>query len=173
MRRRTFVAGAALAVAGPRPAFAADNADQAGVLRAAVELEQLAAFVYSTRPREFEALAAHEQEHAEALASHLEALGSPRPKALRTAAEADARLERLGATGRLATAGSTQRFLELALELELRQVAAYTLAAGELEDVRLIQTTASILAAEGTHLVVIRAALGRAQVPNPLETGRP
>lgn len=169
MRRRTFVAAAAGALAAPRVALAADP-KALDILRDAIVVEQLAAFVYSTGPREFEAFGAHEQEHADALASHVEALGSKRPPAPTSAAEADAALDRLGVSGRLGASGDA--FLELALELELLQVAGYVAAAGDLDDVRLIQATASILAAEGAHLVVIREALGRAPLPNPLETGR-
>lgn len=178
--RRAFVAGAALAVVAKRPGTArAEVRGDALVLEAAVRLEQTSVFAYDALLRgggfdgdlaeTLGTLRDHEQAHADALAAALEALGGPRPAAPETGEQADAALEELGIPYGLDATGDAA--LELLLALGLRQVELYTRAAGELEDVRLIQTVASIVAAEGQHLVVIRAALGRATVPTPLEPG--
>ena len=183
MRRRTLLAAGAVALAAPRPALAArEPKGEVGILSAALELEQLAVYVYDAGIKSGlldEALVAavqslrdHEQQHADAVAQALEALGSAKPVPPRTPQEADALLERADAEGRLTAVATREDFFALAHEVELLQVAGYVAAAGDLEDVRLIQTTASILAAEGSHLVVIRQALGRAPVPTPLERGR-
>jgi hypothetical protein len=183
MRRRTLLAGGVAALAAPGVAAAARKPrGEVAILRAALELEKLAVFVYdaglqsgvpgaSLAPT-VAGLRDHERQHVDAIASSLEALGSVRPGAPRTVQDADAQLERLGARGRLAQATSREAFLELAEEVELLQVGGYVAAAGGIDDVRLIQTCASILAAQGAHLVVIRRALGREEVPTPLERGR-
>ena len=113
----------------------------------------------------------HEQAHAEAIGASLEALGGARPKAPTTPAEADGRLESLEIPGRLTAVASREDLFALLLALEERQVAGYVAAAGNLEDVRLIQTCASIATAQGAHLVVIRRLLEREPVPAALESG--
>lgn len=183
MRRRAFLAAAAAAAAAPSAALAKrEPKGEVGILQAALELEQLAVYVYDAGIKSglldaalvgaVSRLRVHEQHHADAVAASLEALGGAKPRPPRTPQEADALLERAGAAGRLTGVRTRDGFFELAHEVELLQVALYTDAAGGLEDVRLIQTTASILAAQGAHLVVIRAQLGREPVPTPLESGR-
>lgn len=182
MRRRAFVAGGLLVAAAPRIALARAEGD-AGVMEAAVELEQLAAYVYDAGVKSGlldERLAAaiaglrdHEQQHADAMATSLEALGGGRPPAPATPDQADAALQRAGLGVSLRGLTGATELLELALGLEERQVDLYTRAVAELEDVRLIQTCGSVAAAEGQHLVVIRRALERDPVPSPFETGRP
>lgn len=175
--RRAFVAGAALGVlaTGRAGVARAEVRGDALVLEAAVRLEQTTVFVYDALLKDgglepgLTALRDHEQAHADALAAALEALGGPRPEAPTTREEGDAALDELGVPYRLDAKGDAA--LELVLELELRQVALYTRAVGELEDLRLIQTVASVVAAEGQHLVVIREALRRAPIPTPLEPG--
>lgn len=181
MIRRAFIGGAATALAAPRLALAGDAQGEAGILRAAVELEQLSGFVYDAGLKSglldeptavaVQGLRDQERQHADALAALLEALGGPRPPAPATAEQADAALERLGTEGRLGAVATAEDFLALAGEVELREVGAYVAAVAGLEDVRLIQTCGSILAAEGAHLVVVRQALGRDPVPKPVETG--
>ena len=183
MRRRAFLGTAAVALAAPAAAFGTRTPrGEVGILQDALELELLAVYVYDAGIRSGlldEALLAkvtqlrdHEQEHAGAIGSSLEALGGARPVAPATPEQADALLERLGTAGRLTAVATRDDFFALAEEVELRQVAAYGAAVGDLEDVRLIQTAASILAAQGAHLVVIRGLLGRQPVPTALETGR-
>ena len=183
MRRRAFIAAATAAVAVPQAALAARKPkDEVGILRAALELEQLGVYVYDAGIKSalldesqiatVQGLRDHEQQHADAVAASLEALGGARPRPPQSPAEADALLERLGATGRLARISTRDAFFALAHEIEMLQVQGYAAAAGDLDDVRLIQTTASILAAEGAHLVVIRSQLGRERVPEPFELAR-
>lgn len=179
--RRVFVAGAALALAAPRVALATDGGE-VGALRTGIELEQLAAYVYDAGVKsglldtELATLAGtlrdHEQAHAEALSSALEALGDRPPVAPKTPDEADAALANLGIRPGLRDLAGAPAFFTLALALEQRQAAHYTASMADLGDVRLIQTLGSVLAAEGQHLVVIRMALRRASIPTPLETGR-
>lgn len=185
MRRRAFLAATAAALAAPRAAAAQrrSSKDEVGVLRGALELEQVAGFVYGAGvaagllDRELAAalqnLRGQESEHEAALAASLEALGSAAPAPPASAEQADAALERLRVEGRLGAISTRAAFLALAEELELAEIATYGAAVADLDDVRLIQTCASILGAEGAHLVVIRQALGRAEVPRPLEPGRP
>lgn len=183
MRRRAFLTAAAAAAALPAAAVAARRPrGEVGILQAALELELLATYVYDAGIKSgqldealvaiVEGLREHERQHAEAVGASLEALGGARPKGPESPAEADAILERRGATGRLTGATTRRRYLELVHELELLQVAGYVAAAGDLEDVRLIQTTASILTAQGAHLAAIRGLLGREPVPAALEDGR-
>jgi rubrerythrin len=182
--RRGFVAGAALAIALPAAARAATKTQSdATTLAAAVDLEQVAAYVYSAGVHSglldaglaaaVQNLADHEQAHADALAADLEALGGARPAAPASAEDGDAALKRLGIGPGLRSLADAPAFLTVALALEQRQLALYSEAVGEIEDIRLIQTYSSIVAAEGQHLVVIRNALGRAPVPKSFETGRP
>lgn len=182
MRRRAFLTAAAATAALPAAALAARRPrGEVAILHDALELELLAAYVYDAGVKSglldeelvgiVAALRDHERQHADAVGASLEALGGARPKAPETPEEADAILARRAATGRLAGVSTREGFLELAHELEMLQVAGYVTAAGDLDDVRLIQTTASIATAEGAHLVVLRGLLGRDPVPAPFETG--
>lgn len=180
--RRAFVAGAALAVVAGRPAVArAELREEARIIESALRLEQTAVHAYDAVVRggavdeplalRLGALRDHEQAHADALAAALEALGGRRPPAPADDRQADEALAELGIPFGIEGARDATTALELLLALELRQVEHYTRAVGELEDVRLIQTAASVVAAEGQHLVVIREALRRASIPTPLEPG--
>ncbi len=62
--------------------------------------------------------------------------------------------------------------LVFAVELETAAVGAYYDAHQRLEDAKLLQAGASIMANEGQHLVVLRQLLGRSPVPNAFETGK-
>jgi rubrerythrin len=180
--RRAFVAGAAVVLAAPRVAWAKEGGEVAA-LTDAIKLEQVAAYVYDAGVKsglldaEQAALAGrlrdHEQQHADALAVLLEALGGHPPGAPDTPESADAALTALGVETGLRELRDANAFLALSLELEQRQAAHYTASVAKIGDIRLIQTLASILAAEGQHLVVIRRALERAPIPTPLESGRP
>ena len=50
-------------------------------------------------------------------------------------------------------------------------MATYYRAAPRLEDAKLLQLSATIMANEGQHLVILRRALGKDPVPNAFETG--
>lgn len=183
MRRRAFLATATAVLAAPPAALAVRQPKgEVGILTAALELEQLTAYAYDAGVASglldarlvatVQALRDHEQAHAEAVSALLEALGGARPKPPATPEEADAMLERLELQGRLTAVASRDDLFALLHELEERQVAGYVAAAGNLEDVRLIQTSATIAAAQGAHLVVIRGVLDRDPVPAALESAR-
>ena len=181
MRRRAFIAAAAVTAAAPKVAFAArEPRGEVAILHDALELEQLAVYVYDAAVKSglldaqllatVGALRDHEQQHAEAIGASLEALGGALPAKPNTPEDADAILTRRGATGRLRAATSRENLFELAHEVEMLQVHAYVQAAGDVGDVRLMQTCASIAAAEGAHLVVLRGLLDREPVPAALES---
>ena len=182
MRRRAFLAAAAVTAAAPAAALGARQPrGEVAILHDALEFEQLAVYVYDAGIKSglldeellavFGSLREHEQQHAEAIAASLEALGGAAPAAPRTPEDADAILTRRKAAGRLTAVASRDDLFALAHEVEMLQVGAYVEAAGDLGDVRLMQTAASIAAAEGAHLVVLRGLLGREPVPAALERG--
>jgi hypothetical protein len=57
------------------------------------------------------------------------------------------------------------------IEVETAGIAAYHDAHAKLIETRLLQTSASIMANEGQHLVVLRRLVGADPVPNAFETG--
>ena len=179
MRRRDLLrrGGAVAAVPlllGPRAALAQGDSD-AAILESAIGLEQVSAFAYETlagsqrldktvaaMARRF---ARHERAHADALRTQLEALGGTAPPEPRTVAEVDRVLPGLGA------ARTQADVLTFAIELESAAVAAYHDAHQRLQDPKILQTAASIMANEGQHLVVLRRALNQEPVPFAFETG--
>lgn len=179
MIRRAFLGATAAALVAPRLALA-DSQGEAGVLTEAVRLEQLNVFVYDAGLKSglldeegaaaFGTLRDHEQQHADALAALLEAIGGPRPKPPTDATAADASLREWD-IGPLTGVRAERELLELADQLEHREVGLYVRAMKDLEDVRLIQTCASILAAEGAHRVVLRDLLEVPLVPDPFDSG--
>jgi rubrerythrin len=173
-RTVTLGAGALAATAVPalldvRAAFAA-AADDAAVLRAAVTLENTAVAAYAAAIRSGrlapDVLAAaklfkrQEQEHAAALSAALRKLGQTPPTGT------DAKV-----LAPLAKAGDQAAIVRFAIELETMAVAAYYDAAKKLRDAALLTTGVQIMADEGQHLAVLRAALGRNPAPNSFETG--
>jgi hypothetical protein len=180
--RRSFLAAAAVTAAAPAAALAGRKPrGEVGILRDALELELLAVYVYDAGIKsgllDTELLATignlrdHEQQHVEAIGASLEALGGARPLAPKDPVDADGYLSDRKAVRRLTEVETREDFFGLAHEIELLQVKAYVAAAGDLEDVRLIQTTASIAAAQGAHLVVLRGLMDDEPVPSPLEAG--
>ena len=183
MIRRTFIAATAAAAAMPATALAArEPRGEVGILQDALQLELLAVYVYDAGIKSglldeaalaiIGELREHEQQHADAIGASLEALGGGRPLAPKDPADADRLLAEHKAAGRLLEVKTPADLYGLAHEIELLQVAGYVRAAGDLGDVRLIQTTASIAAAQGAHLVVLRRLLDDELVPAPLENGR-
>lgn len=181
MRRRTFIAAAAAPVAVPAAALAArEPRGEVAILHDALELELLAVYVYDAAIKSglidarllatIGTLREHEQQHADAIGASLEALGGALPAKPNAPEDADAILARRKATGRLESVTTREELLELAHEVEMLQVHAYVQAAGDVGDVRLMQTAASIAAAEGAHLVVLRGLLDREPVPAALES---
>lgn len=175
LRRGIAMGGAVLAATsiplllGVRNAFA-QSEDDATVLAAAIGLEQTAVVAYDTAARSglldrattgvAELFRDQEQEHADGLTTALEALGGSAPEP----PTADS-IEGLGGLR------SQEEVANFAIELETMAVAAYYDAHQKLQDAKLLQTGASIMANEGQHLVVLRQAVGKDPVPNAFETG--
>lgn len=181
-RRSVLAAGAAFVLA-PAAARAArgELTGDAELLREAVELEQLASAAYvaaaaagTLAPASAElaeTLAGHESQHADVLAVQLEALGGARPAPPAGLPAADALAERLQLQPLSGALESDRSFLRWAHATELRQIGGYVEAARRALDVGLVQTLASILAAEGQHLAAVREALGRAPTGPAFEAG--
>jgi rubrerythrin len=173
--RRGIALGGAVVAAGAVPflmrvrsAFAQADGD-AAVLRAAVAFEQDAVLAYTTAADGgrlgrhaplARLLAEQEQEHADGLIAALRGLGGTPPA---PPSEVPGLAE--------AVAGDTDAFVGFAIELETMAVAAYHDAQGKLSAPELLSTTASIMASEAQHLVVLRRAGGRDPAPEAFVTG--
>lgn len=182
LRRGFALGGAAIAAASiplllaTRDAFAQASGD-AAVLEQAINLEQVAVIAYDSviaggllspaALRVARRFREHEREHAKTLSTALTDLGGtpPAPPAGAADADVDKVVEGLS---EVRTQADVVNFL---IELELAAVAAYHEAHGELLETRLLQTSASIMANEGQHLVVLRKLVGADPVPNAFETG--
>ena len=180
LRRGFALGGAAIAAASiplllaTRDAFAQASGD-AAVLEGAINLEQVAVIAYDSviaggllspaALRVARRFREHEREHAKTLSTALTDLGGTPPAPPAGAADVDKVVEGLS---EVRTQADVVNFL---IELELAAVAAYHEAHGELLETRLLQTSASIMANEGQHLVVLRKLVGADPVPNAFETG--
>ena len=173
---RGLAAEAVLPARRAAPALArAPLRTDAELVESLVGLEEAAALAYRTaasggmagpsHERMLRRFGRHEQAHAEALLTVLEALGGTPPRPPRTLADVDRILPGLG------EARTPQQVLEYALGLESAAVAAYHDAHAKVLEPKLLPTLASIMAAQGQHLVVLRMALGRPAVPRAFETG--
>ena len=155
-------------------ALAADTGDEATIL-GAVHLEQAAVVTYRTGAtsggldaaltKTFITFAGQEQEHLDALIKQLQSLGGvvpplPTPEQVKVGGKTVASLQ------------SQAELLGFATDLELQTVAFYYKAQQSLRRAEFLQTTASIMANEGQHLVVLREALNRPPVPNAFEVGK-
>jgi len=178
VRRGVLSGGIAVAAAGAPALLRAGGARaQAGgdarILEGAIRLEQTAVFAYGVAydsgtlqphiARMLRRIRRQQREHASRLISALEHLGEAPP----------AKPTRVGQVKGLAEAlaGGQKAILEFALSLEEMAVAAYYRAAPRLEDTKLLQISATIMANEGQHLVMLRRALKRDPVPHAFETG--
>lgn len=158
-----------------RNAFAQDDTDGT-ILAKAITLERVTIVAYdrilgrdvlSRRSQQVaRVLRGHEEQHAEALTTALTDLGGTPPSEPSGAAAVDDVVEGLGD---IETEGDALGFL---IDLEMAGVAAYHDAHAKLIEARLLQTAASIIGAEGQHLVVLRQAAGRPPVPSAFETGK-
>jgi hypothetical protein len=182
LRRGLGLGGAAIAASSiplllaVRDAFAAGETD-ATLLQRAITLERVTVIAYDTvlaggllsasEQRLARVLRAHEQQHAATLTTALTDLGGTAPAAPAGVADVDKVVKGLAG---LRTAAATLAFL---IELETAVVAAYYDAQAKFVEARLLQSGASIMAAEGQHLVVLRQAARRPPVPNAVETGKP
>jgi len=153
-----------------RNAFAQSEGD-AGILEAAIGLEQTAVVAYETAAKSgklkppVEAAARlfqkQEQEHADALVAALHDLGGTPPAAPR-ASDVEG----------LSDVRNQNDILNFAIELEKMTVVAYVDAAGKLRSPELVKTGAQIVSNEAQHLVVLREALGKDPVPGAFEAGQ-
>ena len=168
VRRGLLAAGTLLTASsvpillGVRDAFAQADDDQS-LVRAAIELEQVAAEAYQRLQGPLGGVARlfrnHERQHEQALTLALRQMGGSTPSA-----NVQARLASLPTGDRRAAA----RF---AIELEQTAVRAYEDAARKLRDASLMKTTSTILGAEAQHLVVLRQIAGQDPVPAAFERG--
>ena len=174
--RRGLAFGGALVAASSIPlllavrdAFAAESGD-AEILGKAIHLEQVAVLAYDgviagglLRSRSEAVLTRfrdHERQHAGALTTALTDLGGTPPEQA-TVADVD------GLDGLKSEAD----VVGFAIAFEAAAVAAYLDAQRKLVDGKLLQSTASIMANEGQHLVVLRRLANVEPVPNAFETG--
>jgi len=175
-RRGALAAGAAVAVGVPATARAARAGGDLPLIKAALRIEQAAAFAYDDVVHAGELrpplddlarrLEEHARAHARALSTAAEALGGAASPAPRSAAEVE------GVLPGFAAARGENALLRWFLSLETAAVAAYHDAHRRLEEPALLPTVASIMAVDGQHLVVLREALQREPVPDAFEVGR-
>ncbi|HVF79978.1 MAG TPA: ferritin-like domain-containing protein [Solirubrobacteraceae bacterium] len=180
LQRGCVLGGAAVAASSipllllVRNAFAQADGD-AGVLQTLITNEQISVIAYDTAlasgllspaairiARRFRD---HEQQHAETLTTALMDLGGAPPPPPRGIADVDQ------VADGLSDAKSQRALVAVLIELEMAGVAAYHEAHRTLLETRLLQTSASIMAAEGQHLVVLRTLARTDPVPNAFETG--
>ena len=160
---------------GVRNAFAQVSGDSP-TIAAAVGLEQTMVFAYGaalgTRGLDpatrslLPLFHGHEQEHVGEMLTDLQQVAGAAPARPRSTSSLT------GAALGLANARSRHDILTFAAELEAMAIAAYHDAMRLLQDARTIQSSATVMAAEGQHLVVLRTALGREPIPRALEVGR-
>ena len=180
LRRGLELGGAAIAASSipllwsVRTAFAEAKGDTA-ILARAISLEQVAVLAYDTAiaggllspalTAVVRTLRAHEQQHADTLTTALTDLGGTPPAAPQGIADVDKVVKGLS------DAKTQADVVNFAIELETATVAAYLDAHRELVEAKLLQTSASIMASEGQHLVLLRRAIGKDPVPAAFETG--
>ena len=144
----------------------------AAFMEVALHVEEIAALAYTAAAdgplggeqrataRRF---AEHEREHAAALETMLQALTVP---ARRHAGPADLDALLPGLRG-----GGAREALRLLAELEGAAIAGHQLMGRRLEALDALRTVASVMAGGAQHLVVLRRALGRAELTLTYETG--
>lgn len=175
---RGLAAGAGVLAAASVPflldtvsAFAGSSGD-ADVLERALGLEQAAVFAYRTvaaggklgpTTRVARLFAEQEQEHADALTRAVEAHGGTPPAK-------PARIRDVPGL-EVAAEGTATDILTFAVELETMATKAYYEAQGRLRAPRLVLLSATIMAADAQHLVVLRQALKRNPSPHAFVTG--
>lgn len=179
--RRGFALGGAAVAASSIPlllsvrnAFAKASGD-AAILEEAITLERVTAIAYAAvlsggllspaARRSARRFRGHEQQHAQALITALTDLGGIPPAPPKGVAAVDDVVEGLGDVKTQADA------VNFMIELETAGVAAYHDAHAKLVETRLLQTSASIMANEGQHLVVLRKLVRADPVPDAFETG--
>jgi hypothetical protein len=181
--RRQALTGAALAVGTlPFPARAVAQTAAAGdaeVLTALLRAELVALAAYAAAARsadpEVSALArrfsAQEAQHVQTLIKAVEALSAPRPPVPQGAAGLDAAARELGLPAFSGLRGRAA-LLSAFVAVEELLVARWVQAHRDLHDSNLVQTATQVLGCQAQHLVVLRHALGRPELPHPVERGR-
>jgi hypothetical protein len=180
LRRGLGLGGAAIAAStipllvAVRDAFAATETD-ATLLEKAITLERTTVLAYDQiigdallAARELKlagVLRGHERQHADTLTKALTDLGGTPPVAPVGVEAVDKVVK---GVQDLRTQPQILGFL---IELETAAVAAYYDAQAKFIEAKLLQSGASIMAAEGQHLVVLRQAAKRPAVPGAIETG--
>lgn len=181
LRRGMALGGTAIAasaiglLASVRNAFASSEGDDA-ILSSAINLERVAVLAYEAAidsgllspalARVAGRFRDHEQAHADRLTTALTDLGGTPPAPPDGLADVDKVVKGLR------DARSQAQLVTIAIELETATVAAYYDAHAKLVAAQLLQASASIMASEGQHLVVLRDAARRDRLPNAFETGK-
>jgi hypothetical protein len=171
LTRRRALGGAAVALAAPSLARAADDEQRAQMaLAAALRVEQTAVVAYEAIANSgrlsgrvttlMRALLDDDGQHAEQLVSALEAMGVKPPIPPRRATIPG-----------LARVRSDLAAADFAIDLELRAVGAYSEAVTNLSDPNLLRTIAGAMGTDGQHLVVLRQLARRNPVPHAFERG--
>jgi hypothetical protein len=114
----------------------------------------------------------HETKHVAALATALEALGSPRLHPPEGAVALDRESRRLGIDPVLSARRGARARLRFLLELEERLLAAWLHALPQLSQPNLVRLAGEALGCQAQHAVALREALGREALPGALERGR-
>jgi hypothetical protein len=171
-RRQALAAAAAGAVgiAVPPASYGAPDEEERrrNALVRALEVEQTALVAYEAIANAGVLTATlrpfldQEREHVDQLTAALRSMGAKPPIPPRRAA-----IPRLGSA--LHSRAGAARF---AIALELRAVAAYQAAIGQLSDPNLLRTVAGAMGTDAQQLVVLRELAGRPPVPHAFETGR-
>lgn len=156
-----------------RDAFAAGDTDTT-LLEKAITLERITVLAYDQiigdalladrEQRLARVLRGHEQQHAATLTKALTDLGGTPPIEPVGVEAIDKVVKGVDALR------SQPEILGFLIELETATVAAYYDAQAKFIEAKLLQSGASIMAAEGQHLVVLRQAARRPAVPNAIET---
>jgi hypothetical protein len=154
------LAGAAALALGVRPAVAAEGPDPGPALAALIGAEQDAAFVYRTAGPAGDAapLAEQDEDHARALAGHLQAVGLEPPAPRRSRAglppEALAVLEAADGPARSRAAAAYERTL----------IAGCARGLAPLEEPGIVRTIATVMASHAQHLALHERAAGSGEL---------
>jgi hypothetical protein len=159
-----------------RDAFAAqDSGGDDEILQNAIALEQVVVIAYDmalasrllspAALRVARRLRSHERQHVDALTTALTDLGGTPPAPPEGIGDVDK------VADGLRDARTQADVVNVLIELELAAVGAYHDAQARLVETRLLQTSASIMASDGQHLVVLRGLVGADPVPKAFETG--
>jgi rubrerythrin len=133
------------------------------VLRAALEVEQVASFAYehvrSSQPESaplLGTLAAQDREHARILGIAVRSLGATPPQPPADVKAAEKGLAALHLSRSIADVRTENGALDFLIELEAAAEGVYFLAIPKLSDSRLVRAAAQIMANEAQHVALLR-----------------